>query len=134
MRRVHGMPRREDAERARGLLRIDPGGEMMRFGARLQLAQGFGVDPGMPHVQFEDKIVPQGVGALHHNVKGLDAVNGDVALGENLGPGVVEIYADKNAELIGHGGVPSMRGCDAAAGEAATLLRPVAALQQPYSG
>jgi hypothetical protein len=133
MRRVHRMPRREDAERARGLLRVDPGREMMRCGAGLQLAQGFGVDAGVPHVQFEDKIVPQGVGSFHHNIKGLDAVNGDVALGENLGLGMVEIDADENAELIGQGQEPSLGDCDAAAGVAATL-RLVAAFQPPHSG
>lgn len=130
---MHRMPRREDAKRARALLRVDSGREVTRFGAGLQLAQGVGVDAGMSHIQFEDKVVPQGVGSPHHNIEGLDAVNSDVAFGQNLGFGVVEIYADKNAELVGQGQVPSLHGCYAAAGEAATR-RPVAALQQPYSG
>jgi hypothetical protein len=57
-------------------------------------------------------------------------VNGDVALGEDLGFGVVEIYANKNAELFSQGRRPNLRGWDATARAAATW-RPVAALQQP---
>jgi hypothetical protein len=80
---------------------------MVCFGARLQLAQGFGVDTGMSHVQFEDEVMSKGVRSLHHNIKRLDAVDCDVPLGENLGLGVVEVYTDKNAELIGHVAMPS---------------------------
>jgi hypothetical protein len=130
---VNSVPRRPNAQRARTLLRIDPDGELTRFAAGLQQAQGFWINPGMAHVQFEDEVVPEGIGSLHHDVESLDAVNGDVALGEDPGFGVVEVYADKNAELFGQGPAPSLRGCDAAAREAATR-RPVAALQQPSSG
>ena len=105
----------------------------MGLRAGLQLAQRLGIDAGMTHVQFQVKVMFQGVGALHHNVKGLDAVNGDVALGKNLGFGVVEVYTDKNAELIGQGEMPSLHGCDAATAAAATL-RPVAASLQPHTG
>jgi hypothetical protein len=114
-RNVDGPPRRKDAQRAGGLLRVDPRRQVMGLGAGLQLAQGLGVHTGMPHVQFENEVMLQVVGALHHNVKGLDAVNGDVALGKDLGFGVVEVYMDNNAELVCQGEMPSLRGCDAAA-------------------
>ena len=94
---MDGVPRREDAQRARGLLRVEPDRKMTRFGARLQLAQGLGVHARMAHVHFEAEVAPQGIGPLHNNIKGLDAVNGDVALGQDLGFSAVDIYADKNA-------------------------------------
>jgi hypothetical protein len=73
----------------------------MGLGAGVQLPHCFGINAGIPHVQFQIQVVLQGVGAFHHDVEGLDAVYGDVAFGENLGPCVVEVYTDKNAELIG---------------------------------
>ena len=124
---------RKDAQRAVGLLRVNPRGQVMRLGAGLKLAQCFGINAGIPYVQFQVQVVLQGVCALNHHVEGLDAVHGDVAFGENLGLCVIEIHTDKNAELIGQDVVPFLRGCDAAAGEAATL-RPVADFLQPQSG
>ena len=50
----------------------------------------------MGDVRLKVETLLQRVGAFDHNVKGLDAVYGDVALGDNLGTGVVEIHADKN--------------------------------------
>ena len=130
---MDGAARRKNAQLARGLQRIDPDRQVTCQGAGLELAKGFGVNAGMAHVQFQGKVRFKGVGALHHNIKGLDAVNGDVAFGEDVGLGVVEVQADKNAEFFGQGETPSLHGCDAATGAAATP-RPVAALQQPYSG
>lgn len=104
----------------------------MRFRAGLELAKGFGVNAGMAHVQFQEEVVPQGVGAFHHNVQCLDAVNGDVALGENAGRGVVEIEPDKNAEFVGQGENLRYMAATLQPGTAVTL-RPAAALQQPHS-
>lgn len=56
---------------------------------------------GGPHVEFQVQAFLQGIGAFHHHIKGLDAVDSDVALRQDLGLGVVEVNADKNIELIG---------------------------------
>jgi hypothetical protein len=122
--------RREDTQRAVGLLRVNPGGQVMRLGAGLQQPQGFRVDAGVPHVQFQVEVVLQGVGAFHHNIEGLDAVDGDVALGENLGLRVVEIYTDQNAELFGqdnHAFLAWLRHCSRGGRDAAANGRASAA-------
>ncbi len=86
---MDGAAGRKNAQLARGLQRIDPDRQVTCHRAGLQLAQGFRVNAGVPHVQFQVKVQLQGVGALHHNIKGLNAVNGDVAFGEDVGLGVV---------------------------------------------
>lgn len=61
--------------------------------------QRFRVHPGVGNVQFEVEAIPQGIGAFNYYIKGVDAVDGDVPLGNHEGPGVVEIYTDNNVQL-----------------------------------
>ena len=89
----------------------------------MQLLQSLRIHVGAPHIELQVQAFLQRIGAFHHHVQGLDAVDSDVALCQDLGPGVVEVNADKNIELIGQDVVPSpgrlrrcsLVGCDAAA-------------------
>lgn len=79
----------------------------MRFGARLQLLQGLWIHMGSPHVELQVEAFLQCVGAFHHDIEGLDVADGDVALRQDLGLGVVEVNPDKNVELFGQDVLPS---------------------------
>ena len=130
------VPRRQDAEGAVRLLWIDFGREVVGPGAVLELFQGFGINVGFGDVQLQVQAFFQGVGAFHHDVEGLDAVDGDVALREDLGAGVVEVHADKNVELIGQDVLPSpmwLRRCSLTLGSCDAAVEPrVAAPLQPH--
>jgi len=74
---------------------------MTGLGAVAQLLECIRINVRGPYVEFQVQALPQGVGSFYHHVECVDAVYGDVALCRYLRPGVVEIDADKNAELIG---------------------------------
>jgi hypothetical protein len=89
------------------LVRVDFGRQVVGPGAVLQLFQRFRIDDGFGDIQLEVQALLEGVGAFDHYVEGLDAVDGDVALGQHLSACVVKIHADKNVEFIGHDVLPS---------------------------
>jgi hypothetical protein len=117
-----GAARREDTDVARLLQGVDLQRQVMGAGAVLQLLEGCVVNAGVADIQLQVESLLQGVCAFDHNIKGLDAVYGDVALGNNLGTGVVEIHTDKNVEL----GVQEVKPSPASAATLQPLRGPLA--------
>jgi hypothetical protein len=72
----------------------------MRFGAFPQLFKGYGLHAGVADIDDELQALTEVVGALHNDVKSLDALGGHVTLGGDLSLTAVEIYADQYLELL----------------------------------
>lgn len=108
--------RGQDADIAFGLLRIDGTRQVVRFGAFAQLFKGDGLNPGVADIDDELQALTEVVGALHNDVKSLDALGGHVTLGGNLCLTAVEIHADQYLELLVQKTSPLLHGRDAATG------------------
>jgi hypothetical protein len=67
---------------------------VVRFGAFPELFKSGGLDACVGDVHYELKALPEVVGALHDDVKSLDALGGYVALGGDLSLTAIEIHPD----------------------------------------
>ena len=94
--------RRQDAEPVVALQRIDLQRKVMGAGAAAEFLHGLGFHLGQGHIQFQCQPRDQRVGALHHVVQALDALDSHVTLGLDLGLGAVEVNADQHPQLLVH--------------------------------
>jgi len=92
--------RSQDADVAFGLLRIDGAWQVVRFGAFPQLFKRDGFDTGVADINDEPQALTEVVGALHNDVKSLDALGGYMSLGGDLSLTAVEVHADQYLELL----------------------------------
>ncbi|WP_336885586.1 hypothetical protein [Arthrobacter sp. FW305-BF8] len=92
--------RGQDADVAFGLLRINGTRQVVRFGAFPQLFQRDGFDTGVADIDDELQALTEVVGALHNDVKSLDALGGYMSLGGDLSLTAVKVHADQYLELL----------------------------------
>ena len=90
----------QDADVAFGLLRINGTRQEVSLGAFLQLLECDGLHAGVADIDDELQALAKVVGALHNDVKSLDALGGYVTLGGDLSLTTVEIHADQYLELL----------------------------------
>jgi hypothetical protein len=73
---------------------------VVRFGALPQLFKGNGLHPGVADIDDELQALTEVVGALHNDVKSLDALGGYMSLGGDLSLTAVKVHADQYLELL----------------------------------
>ncbi|WP_185982184.1 hypothetical protein [Arthrobacter sp. KBS0703] len=67
---------------------------MVRFGAFPELFKSGRLDARVGDVHNELEALPEVVGALHDDVKGLDALGGYMSLGGDLSFAAIEVHPD----------------------------------------